>query len=70
MNTQNIPRPPQRTLDILCIQRLCPNCEQPKIGYLVYELDNEIYFECSACPWDLTAQLDLIKDAGFYPDAE
>jgi hypothetical protein len=68
MTTQNISRPPQRILDILCLQRLCPNCEQPTIGYLVYETDNEIYFECSGCSWELTAQLDLIKDAGFYPE--
>lgn len=66
MPTEN--KPSQRVLDILCLQRLCPNCERATVSYLVYEADNEIYFECSSCSWDLSTKLDLVKDAGFYPN--
>lgn len=54
-------------LDTICLQRLCPNCNSQQLSYLVYENDNEIYFECIDCNWELTTQIDLVRDAGFYP---
>lgn len=60
-------QPSQQTLDILALQRLCPNCSSDLVRYITYESDNEIYFECDCCRWELTTKIDLIQDAGLYP---
>ncbi|WP_375470998.1 hypothetical protein [uncultured Nostoc sp.] len=65
--TQDNPKPAQKILDILCLQRLCPACTSQSVHFITYELDNEIYFECDSCNWELTTKLDVIQDAGLYP---
>ena len=68
-NIENLlARPLQETLDIICLQRLCPCCNSNVVNYITYECDNEIYFECDSCSWDVTVRLDLVRDAGFYPE--
>jgi transcription elongation factor Elf1 len=57
----------QITLDTIALQRLCPQCNSDSVQYIPYESDNEIYFECDCCGWELTTKIDLIQDAGFYP---
>lgn len=58
----------QSEIEILIIERRCPNCSEDDIHYITYETDNLIYFQCLNCGWEKEYKLSDFLANGFYPE--
>lgn len=59
-----------RKLESVCLEGICPGCDNETVSAIEYPSDNEIWFECCNCDWDATYSLSDAREAGYYPEGE